>query len=109
VDTTPPNGSERTDPADDFLVRGDRNVSVPVRALVPVGVAAGLTPLLLVPLDCGVLCVERPGQSIISRGGDLDFFRDSEEPVMPSTSNAVILHVNDAITFSAIIYESSKT
>ena len=45
---------------------------------------------------------------MISRGGDLDFFRDSEEPVMPSTCDAVILDVNDAITFSAIIYESAK-
>ena len=41
-----------------------------------------MTKLLLVPLDCGVLIAERPGLSIISRGGDLDFFRDADdEPV----------------------------
>ena len=46
---------------------------------------------------------------MISHGGDLDFFLDSDEPVAPSTRDAVVLDVNDAITVSAITYESAKT
>ena len=45
---------------------------------------------------------------MISHGGDLGFFLDSEEPATPSTRDAVILEANDAITVSTITYESAK-
>ena len=66
------------------------------------GVLAGLTPLLLVPLDCGVLNAERPGLSVISRGGDLDSVRDADEAVTPITFDVVKLVANEFITASAM-------
>ena len=45
---------------------------------------------------------------MISRSGDLDFFLDSDEPVMPSTCDAVTLDANDVITVSAMTYESAQ-
>ena len=105
---SPPNGSERIDLEEKFLVIGDKNASLAI-AIVLDGVFAGLTPLLLVPLGCGVLCAERPGLSAISRGGDLDFFLDAEQPVMPSTCDAVILEASDAITVSTITCIGSQT
>ena len=66
------------------------------------GVLAGLAPLLLVPLDCGVLNAERPGLSVISRGGDLDFLRETDEPVAPITFDVVKLVANEFITASAM-------
>ena len=71
------------DPADDFLVKGDRNISAPVKALTPVGVAAGLTPLLRVPLEDGVPGRLGPDRLGVPRGGDLDFRRISDEPSAP--------------------------
>ena len=81
---------------------GDKNGSLAIAACLD-GVFAGLTPLLLVPLDCGVLCAERPSLSVISRGGDPDFFRDTDEPVVPNTFDVVKLVANDFITASAMI------
>ena len=62
---------------------GDKNISLPAAPLTLVGVVAGLTPLLRVPLKDGVpgkLCPDRLG---VPRGGDLDFFRVSDEPFAP--------------------------
>ena len=83
VDTNPPNGSDCIDPVEDFLVMGDKNASVPANALTLVGVAAGLTPLLRVPLEDGVRGRLSPDRLGASRGGDLDFFRVSDEPFAP--------------------------
>ena len=102
VDANPPNGSERIDPVEDVLVMGVTNVSTTAAVLTLVGVVARLTPLLLVPLDCGVLNAERPGLSDISRGGDLDFFRDADEPATPITFDVVKLVANEFITASAM-------
>ena len=57
--------------------------------------AAGLTPLLLVPREDGV-----PGSR-----GERDFFRVSDEPVAPSTLDADRLYDNACITASAMMYE----
>ena len=72
VDASPPNGSERIDREEVFLAMCDKNASLAI-AIVLDGVFAGMPPLLLVALGCGVLCAERPGLSVISRDGDLDF------------------------------------
>ena len=73
------------------------------------GVLAGLTTLLLVPLDCGVLNAKRPGLSVISRGGDLDFFRDADEPVTPITFDVLECVANEFIAASAMMYESANS
>ena len=43
------------DPGGDPPIGGVTDVSNPVIAMMPAGIIAWLTPLLLVPRDCGVL------------------------------------------------------
>ena len=109
VDANPPNGSDRIDPVEDFLVMGVRGISVPAVVLTLVGVVAGLTPLLRVPLDGGVPGWLRPVRLEVARGGDLDFFRDYDVPVARSTFDAVRLDASDFITASTIMYDSTNS
>ena len=88
---------------------GDKNVSLPVVALFLVGAVAGLTPLLRVPLEDGAPGRLRPDRLGISRGGDLDFLRGSDDPCAPRTLYAVRLEVSDCITASAMMYESANS
>ena len=83
---------------------GDRNMSAPVRALIPVGVAAGLTPLLCAPLEDGAPGRLGPDRLDEPRGSDLDFRRVSDETLAPQTLDAVRLEVSDCITASAMMY-----
>ena len=69
-----------------------------------VGVVAGLTPLLLVPFDDGgVPRALLPDLAEFSRGGDRGFFRDSDDPIAPSTFDAVELDDRGFITASAMM------
>ena len=89
VEANPPNGSDLNDPVEEFRVIGDKNVSVPGAIPTQVGVAAGLTPLLLVPREDGVPSALRPDRTRLARGGKRDFLRVSDEPVAPNTLDAV--------------------
>ena len=102
IDAKAPIGSERIERDEDCLVIGNINASFAIAAIRD-GVFAGLAPLRTVPLNGGVPCWDLPGLSIISRGGDLDFFRGSDEPDIPSTFDAATLDVSDATTFSTVI------
>ena len=82
---------------------GDKNVFVPVATTTLVGVAAGLTPLLLDPRDDGVPGARRPVRIGLSRGRERDFFRDSKDPVVPNTLDAVSLDESDFITATTMI------
>ena len=109
VEANAPQGSDLFDPVQEFLVIGDKNVSDPADATTLVGVAAGLTPLLLVPRGDGVPDFIRPDRSGFSRGGERDLFQVSVEPVAPSTLDADRLDDNDCITASAMMYEFANS
>ena len=103
VEAKPPNGSDLTEVAEDFLVTG---VGIPgVIATFLGGVAAGLVPLCLVPRDGGVLVLPRSARLAIPGVGGLDFPLDSDGPVAPCTCEAVKLGESDFITTSTIIKE----
>ena len=53
VEANAPQGSDLFDPVQEFLVIGDKNVSVPVNAATLVGVAVGITPHLLATREDG--------------------------------------------------------
>ena len=77
---------------------GGRNVSAPAAVLTLVSAVAGLTPLLRVPLDGGDPGGSAPSDLEVSRGGNLDFFRDFDDPVAPNTFDAVRINESDFIT-----------
>ena len=87
---------------------GDINVSVPVVATTIAGVAAKLTPLLLAPRDDGIPGALRPARIGLSRGGDRDFFRDSDNPVAPNTLDDGRLAESDFMTASALMNDSAN-
>ena len=73
-------------------------MSTPVTTNVLVGVAAGLTPLLLVPLDSGALAALRTPRLELAWGGERDFLLKSDEPATPSIFDVVWLEERDCIT-----------
>ena len=67
VEANAPQGFDLVDPVEHFLAIGDKHVPVAANATTLVGVAAGLTPLLLVPRADGVPGSLRPDRSGFSR------------------------------------------
>jgi len=89
--------------AEDFLVTG---VGTPDDCpTFRDGVRPRLTPLFLVHLDGRVPGAPRSARITLPGVGDLDFLRDSDEPVAPSTCEAVKLDESDFITASAMTKE----
>ena len=102
-----PRGPDATEVAGDLLVKGVGSDDVCPNGLR--GVAGGLTPLCLDPLDIGgVPEVVLAARAMLPGGGERDCFWDSEDPVAPQTCDAVRLDKRGCKTTSVIMNDVAE-